>query len=487
MRQRREYRSSGLLRSLTLLRTFLIASAVILAVGAVALSSTLSGDLRDAALEDSARDVAAYTDAVLAPSLVRGNGVVVTRRTALARSPPADVRGSQRLRAGRPTRVLDDPPGAGRAPPLEPGSAGAIETRRAHGRDRRSDRQGASGRQGLGAAPTSARSRVGAAEVVARRLRRHADDRRLAGDDLVRRRDRVRRALARPRAPRPRCVRAAPRAERRPRGALARPRSSRRASSRRRCSRRSRRSTRQSRLATRTRPVTRSACAASRSRSAASSAFPRSSSARSRRPRSSTTSARSGCPTRSSRSPRTLDRAEAAIMREHVTAARRSSRGSRRCKDSVPAIRHHHERWDGLGYPDRLSGNGHPGRGRDHRDRRRVGRDDDRSPVRGRARHGRGDAPDPGRPRQAVQPGGRRRVPRRSRAVGRRRSCRRSDARSAVAAPSERSRRKGEIGVDHLALELLRGGIPGEEDRVPPLEPLARRLVVEPARLVRRR
>ena len=35
------------MRSLTLLRTFLIASAAILAVGAVALSSTLSNDLRE--------------------------------------------------------------------------------------------------------------------------------------------------------------------------------------------------------------------------------------------------------------------------------------------------------------------------------------------------------------------------------------------------------------------------------------------------------
>jgi putative nucleotidyltransferase with HDIG domain len=78
MRRMRAYRSSGLLRSLTLLRTFLIASAAILAVGAVALSSALSGDLRDAALDDNALDVAAYTEAVLAPAIVRGDEVVAS-------------------------------------------------------------------------------------------------------------------------------------------------------------------------------------------------------------------------------------------------------------------------------------------------------------------------------------------------------------------------------------------------------------------------
>ena len=53
--------------------------------------------------------------------------------------------------------------------------------------------------------------------------------------------------------------------------------------------------------------------------------------------------------------PDILTRAEAAVMREHVVrgaeiVGRISSLG-----DSVAAIRHHHERWDGLGYPDGLS------------------------------------------------------------------------------------------------------------------------------------
>jgi putative nucleotidyltransferase with HDIG domain len=78
MRRARQYRSSGLGRSLTLLRTFLIASAAILAVGAVALSTVLSRDLRDAALEDTALDVAAYNDAVVAPALVYADGLAPT-------------------------------------------------------------------------------------------------------------------------------------------------------------------------------------------------------------------------------------------------------------------------------------------------------------------------------------------------------------------------------------------------------------------------
>jgi putative nucleotidyltransferase with HDIG domain len=92
MRRMRAYRSSGLLRSLTLLRTFLIASAAILAVGAVALSSALSGDLRAAALDDSALDVSAYADAVVAPAVIRGNNVVVTRGALRRLRLPNDVR-----------------------------------------------------------------------------------------------------------------------------------------------------------------------------------------------------------------------------------------------------------------------------------------------------------------------------------------------------------------------------------------------------------
>ena len=94
----RAYRSSELLRSLTLLRTFLIVSAVILAVGAVALSSRLSTDLRDAALDDSAQDVSAYADAVLGSALVHGNAVTATPRVrrSLTRSErlPPDCAGS---------------------------------------------------------------------------------------------------------------------------------------------------------------------------------------------------------------------------------------------------------------------------------------------------------------------------------------------------------------------------------------------------------
>jgi putative nucleotidyltransferase with HDIG domain len=52
--------------------------------------------------------------------------------------------------------------------------------------------------------------------------------------------------------------------------------------------------------------------------------------------------------------PDRLDRAEAAIMREHVLRGAEIVSRITSLRVCVPAIRHHHERWDGLGYPDRL-------------------------------------------------------------------------------------------------------------------------------------
>jgi putative nucleotidyltransferase with HDIG domain len=97
MRHMRAYGSGGIGRSVTLLRAFLIVSAVVLVVGAVALTSTLTDDLREAALEDNALDVAAYTESALAPNVVRGGKVVVTpamrRRLRRTLRLPNDMRG----------------------------------------------------------------------------------------------------------------------------------------------------------------------------------------------------------------------------------------------------------------------------------------------------------------------------------------------------------------------------------------------------------
>jgi len=97
MRRMRAYRSPGLGRSVTLLRVFVGASALILAVGAAALSETLSSDLHSAALDDNAADAETYVDAALAPIVVRGNRIVVTRsaraRFRRAAALRTDVRG----------------------------------------------------------------------------------------------------------------------------------------------------------------------------------------------------------------------------------------------------------------------------------------------------------------------------------------------------------------------------------------------------------
>jgi putative nucleotidyltransferase with HDIG domain len=51
-----------------------------------------------------------------------------------------------------------------------------------------------------------------------------------------------------------------------------------------------------------------------------------------------------------------LEPGEAAIMREHVTRGAEIVSKVSSFQEAVPAIRHHHERWDGLGYPDGLHG-----------------------------------------------------------------------------------------------------------------------------------
>ena len=80
MRRSRAYRSAGLARSLALLWAFLLTSAAILAIGAFVLSTLLTDSLRNQAVDDTARNVAVYTRSVLGPTIVQGRTIVRTKR-----------------------------------------------------------------------------------------------------------------------------------------------------------------------------------------------------------------------------------------------------------------------------------------------------------------------------------------------------------------------------------------------------------------------
>jgi len=77
----RAYRSAGLVRSLTLLWSFVLASGTILLVAALVLSSVLTKTFREQVLDDTAHDVALYTSSVLTPALVRGDQLVARGQT----------------------------------------------------------------------------------------------------------------------------------------------------------------------------------------------------------------------------------------------------------------------------------------------------------------------------------------------------------------------------------------------------------------------
>jgi putative nucleotidyltransferase with HDIG domain len=74
------HRSAGLIRSVTLLWTFVLASGAILGAGALVLSSLLGQSFRDQVLTDTAREGSLFAETVLAPTLVRGERLVVTPR-----------------------------------------------------------------------------------------------------------------------------------------------------------------------------------------------------------------------------------------------------------------------------------------------------------------------------------------------------------------------------------------------------------------------
>jgi putative nucleotidyltransferase with HDIG domain len=90
-------RSAGLVQSLTRLWTFVVASAAILAAGALVLSSLLAASFESQALDDRAREIGLYANSVLAPTLVRGNRIVAKPRalTRLSRTvrTPAEFSG----------------------------------------------------------------------------------------------------------------------------------------------------------------------------------------------------------------------------------------------------------------------------------------------------------------------------------------------------------------------------------------------------------
>jgi len=356
-------RADGLGRQLTLLKAFLVVSAVILAVGAVALSSRLSGDLRRAALADTARDVHSYVDAALAPTVVRSGRVALTpaqqRRLRRTLRLPGDVRGlnvytregrlvfsttrpdrlgrvrtspdlRQAVRRNEPTAEFVDPMGPGEKvvkvwAPLTTRQGRAVGAAEVSLDD-----------SVVTAVIADARTTIwyavgvvfGVLWLVLALLVRGASVRmRAQNDDLAARQNDLVESSRELEATLLETIETL--------NAAVEARDPYTAGHSQRVRRVSLAIGRELRLS------------AKQLGALATAALFHD-------------IGKIGMPDSILTKPDRLDRHEAAIMREHVTRGAEIVARISSLRDCVPAIRHHHERWDGLGYPDRLSGKGIP-------------------------------------------------------------------------------------------------------------------------------
>ena len=131
--------------------------------------------------------------------------------------------------------------------------------------------------------------------------------------------------------------------------------------------------------------------------------------------------------------PASLTADEWALMQRHAEEGARIIDRLGFLNDAVPAIRHHHERFDGTGYPERLDGRGDPARRPDHPRRRRARLDAHDAHLPRRAPGQRGARRAAPRGRHPVLPALRRRA---------RADPRRSSARADATRPSAGARRR---------------------------------------------
>ena len=149
-----------------------------------------------------------------------------------------------------------------------------------------------------------------------------------------------------------------------------------------------------------------------------------------------TTSARWRSPTRILRKTGPLDADEMETMRAHAVIGDQLVRQVQELADAAPGVRHHHERWDGTGYPDGLARRRDPDRGAHRRRRRRVQRDDDRARL----------PPADGAPRRRSPSCSARRAPTSTRPSSRRWSaCSSAGSASSTARRSARSTRRSRL------------------------------------------